>query len=55
VAEKIKILLIISKRQMFDEAEMLAKEHNCGPDITAAISKEQADFLYNNRKYKEAM
>ena len=53
VAEKIKILL--SKRQMFDEAEMIAIESQSGPEIRAAISKEQADNLYDNRKYKEAM
>jgi hypothetical protein len=40
---------------MFDHAEKIAIESECSGEIRAAVAKEQADKLYSNRKYKEAM
>jgi len=52
VAEKIKILL---GKCMFDTADKIATENKCSSEIRAYIAKEQADKLYINWKYKEAM
>jgi len=40
---------------MFDQADKIAIEQNCSQEIWARIAKEQADKLYQNWKYKEAM
>ena len=52
VAEKIKYLL---QKGLFELADKIASENKCSSEIKAYIAKEQADKLYQNWKYKEAM